>query len=153
MRITLHQLKVFDTVATHTGFSRASRVLHLTQPTVSMQVKQLADAVGAPFYLMDYVDGAVLRTREDADVLTPAIGYAEHGHPLVERANATIATVEELFRVHWPTSAAVYLPGGKVPATGTLKVLMIAPSVPRRTKSVCPPGTRLCASVLSDPVA
>jgi aminoglycoside phosphotransferase (APT) family kinase protein len=28
--------------------------------------------VGAPFYLMDYVDGAVLRTREDADVLAPA---------------------------------------------------------------------------------
>jgi aminoglycoside phosphotransferase (APT) family kinase protein len=26
--------------------------------------------VGAPFYLMDYVDGAVLRTREDAEVLT-----------------------------------------------------------------------------------
>jgi aminoglycoside phosphotransferase (APT) family kinase protein len=28
--------------------------------------------VGAPFYLMEYVDGAVLRTREDAGVLTPA---------------------------------------------------------------------------------
>jgi len=28
--------------------------------------------VGAPFYLMDYVDGAVLRTREDAAVLSPA---------------------------------------------------------------------------------
>ncbi len=28
--------------------------------------------IGAPFYLMDYVDGAVLRTREDADVLTSA---------------------------------------------------------------------------------
>ena len=27
--------------------------------------------VGAPFYLMDYVPGLVLRTREDADVLTP----------------------------------------------------------------------------------
>src|SRR5499426_1157635 len=55
-----------------------------------------------------------------ADVLTPAISYATHGHPLVERANATIATVADLFRSHWPTSAAVYLPGGKVPATGTL---------------------------------
>jgi gamma-glutamyltranspeptidase/glutathione hydrolase len=55
-----------------------------------------------------------------ADVLAPAIAYATHGHPLVERANATIATVEELFRKYWPTSAAVYLPGGKVPATGTL---------------------------------
>ena len=28
--------------------------------------------VGAPFYLMDYVDGAVLRTREDAGALTPS---------------------------------------------------------------------------------
>jgi gamma-glutamyltranspeptidase/glutathione hydrolase len=55
-----------------------------------------------------------------ADVLAPAIGYAAHGHPLVERANATIATVEQLFRDHWPTSAAVYLPGGKVPPAGTL---------------------------------
>src|SRR5215813_2163051 len=55
-----------------------------------------------------------------ADVLTPAISYATHGHPLVERASATIASVEELFRAYWPTSAAVYLPGGQVPAPGAL---------------------------------
>jgi len=55
-----------------------------------------------------------------ADVLTPAISYARDGYPLVERASATIATVEELFREHWPTSAAVYLPGGKVPAPNTI---------------------------------
>jgi gamma-glutamyltranspeptidase/glutathione hydrolase len=55
-----------------------------------------------------------------SEVLTPAIGYASGGHPLVERANATIATVADLFRDHWPTSAAVYLPNGEVPATGTL---------------------------------
>jgi gamma-glutamyltranspeptidase/glutathione hydrolase len=54
------------------------------------------------------------------DVLAPAIGYASHGYPLVERASATISTVAELFRKHWPTSAAVYLPGGSVPAAGTL---------------------------------
>jgi gamma-glutamyltranspeptidase/glutathione hydrolase len=54
------------------------------------------------------------------EVLSPAISYAEHGHPLVERANATIALVQDLFREHWPTSAAVYLPGGRVPETGTL---------------------------------
>ncbi|MBI3434118.1 MAG: gamma-glutamyltransferase family protein [Proteobacteria bacterium] len=55
-----------------------------------------------------------------ADVLAPAIAYARDGHPLLERANATIAAVEMLFREHWPTSAAVYLPGGDVPATGSL---------------------------------
>ena len=59
-------------------------------------------------------------TMKLADVLTPAIFYAREGHPLVERANATIATVEDLFRDHWPTSAAVYLPGGNVPKPGVL---------------------------------
>ena len=59
-------------------------------------------------------------TMRLADVLAPAIFYAREGHPLVERANATIATVEQLFRDYWPTSAAVYLRGGRVPATGTL---------------------------------
>ncbi len=59
-------------------------------------------------------------TMRPADVLAPAIFYASQGHPLVERAHATIASVEALFRRYWPTSAAVYLPGGKVPETGAL---------------------------------
>jgi gamma-glutamyltranspeptidase/glutathione hydrolase len=54
------------------------------------------------------------------DVLQAAIGYARHGFPLVPRISAGIANVEALFREHWPTSAAVYLPGGEVPAPGTL---------------------------------
>jgi gamma-glutamyltranspeptidase/glutathione hydrolase len=55
-----------------------------------------------------------------ADVLEPAIGYATEGHPLVERASATIASVEQLFREHWPSSAAIYLAGGGVPRPGVL---------------------------------
>src|ERR1700687_4012852 len=55
-----------------------------------------------------------------AEVLTPAISYAQNGHPLVERANATIKTVEKLFRDHWPTSAAIYLKDGKPAETGKL---------------------------------
>jgi gamma-glutamyltranspeptidase / glutathione hydrolase len=54
------------------------------------------------------------------EVLGPAIGYAQNGHPLVERAHATIASVAPVFREHWPSSAAVYLPNDCVPATGTL---------------------------------
>src|SRR5262249_33663203 len=53
-------------------------------------------------------------------VLSPAIGYSLNGQPLVERASATIATVTELFRTHWPTSAAVFMPNGRVPAQGEL---------------------------------
>ena len=59
-------------------------------------------------------------TMHLADVLAPAIFYAREGHPIVERATATIAMVEGLFRDHWTTSADVYLPGGKVPEPGSL---------------------------------
>jgi gamma-glutamyltranspeptidase/glutathione hydrolase len=59
-------------------------------------------------------------TKPLREVLAPAIAYARNGHPLAERANATIAAVAPLFRKHWPTSAAVYLPGNAVPATGVL---------------------------------
>ena len=59
-------------------------------------------------------------TMRLADVLAPAISYARNGHPLLERASATIATVEDLFRDHWPTSAAVYLPHGVVPQPGVM---------------------------------
>jgi gamma-glutamyltranspeptidase/glutathione hydrolase len=54
------------------------------------------------------------------DMLEPAIFYAREGHPLVDRETETIATVETLFRDHWKTSAAIYLPGGAVPQRGTL---------------------------------
>jgi gamma-glutamyltranspeptidase/glutathione hydrolase len=59
-------------------------------------------------------------TMRLADVLGPAIDYAKNGFPLVERASATIDTVKDQFRDHWPTSAAVYLPNGKVPVPGTI---------------------------------
>jgi LysR family transcriptional regulator, low CO2-responsive transcriptional regulator len=47
---TLHQLKVFAAVARHNSFTRAAEELFLTQPTVSMQVKQLAKTVGLPLF-------------------------------------------------------------------------------------------------------
>ena len=62
-------------------------------------------------------DYGTLRLR---DVLEPAIAYARDGYPLVERASATIATVEQMFRKHWKTSAEVYLPNNEVPKPGTL---------------------------------
>jgi len=53
------------------------------------------------------------------DVLEPAIGYARDGYPLLPLTELTIRTVETLFREHWPTSAATYLPGGAVPRGGS----------------------------------
>ena len=55
-----------------------------------------------------------------AELMAPALGYAENGYPAVARLRDTIMTVAELFRREWPTSAAVYLPGGNPPMPGRL---------------------------------
>ena len=50
MNITIRQLRVFREVARQQSFTRASKVLFLTQPAVSMQIKQLEDVVGMPLF-------------------------------------------------------------------------------------------------------
>src|ERR1700682_380851 len=54
-------------------------------------------------------------TMSLAELIEPALGYAESGYPLVPRIRDTIMTVAQLFRQEWKTSAAVYLPGGNPP--------------------------------------
>lgn len=50
MHLTLRQLKVFETVARLGSYTRAAEELHLTQPAVSMQVKQLEESAGLPLF-------------------------------------------------------------------------------------------------------
>ncbi|MFD9216321.1 gamma-glutamyltransferase family protein [Streptomyces sp. NPDC059544] len=57
-------------------------------------------------------------TRTLAQVLKYAIGYAEDGHPPVERIGGTVETMRELFETEWTTSAELYLPGGRAPRPG-----------------------------------
>lgn len=50
LHVTLRQLKVFESVARHLSYSRAADELHLTQPAVSMQIKQLEDNISLPLF-------------------------------------------------------------------------------------------------------
>jgi LysR family transcriptional regulator, low CO2-responsive transcriptional regulator len=47
---TLHQLRIFHAVAQHNSFARAAEALHLSPPTLSLQVKQLSETVGQPLF-------------------------------------------------------------------------------------------------------
>jgi len=48
MHITFNQLKVFREVSNQQSITKAAQALHMTQPAVSMQVKQLEEQVGLP---------------------------------------------------------------------------------------------------------
>lgn len=50
MHFTLRQLAIFEAVAEHLSYTRAAEVLHLSQPAVSMQIRQLEENVGLPLF-------------------------------------------------------------------------------------------------------
>ncbi|MEW5782133.1 MAG: LysR substrate-binding domain-containing protein [Pseudomonadota bacterium] len=50
MRFSLRQLTIFEAVARHLSYTRAAEELHLTQPAVFAQVKQLEDVVGLSLF-------------------------------------------------------------------------------------------------------
>src|SRR3990172_9403001 len=70
MRLRLSQLQTLEAVARHGSFSRAARELHLTQPAVSMQVRQLERELGLP--LLERVGKRAFPTRAGELLLSPA---------------------------------------------------------------------------------
>jgi len=50
MNMTFRQLRLLEAVARNSSFTRASEELHLTQPAVSTQIKQLEQEVGIPLF-------------------------------------------------------------------------------------------------------
>ncbi|GAA0462053.1 transferase [Paractinoplanes deccanensis] len=55
---------------------------------------------------------------EFADVVGYAIDYAHAGVPVDRRWADILATVEPLFREHWPSSYELWMPSGRVPRAG-----------------------------------
>ena len=48
--LTLRQLQIFVVASRYPSFARAAEELHLTQPAVSMQIRQLEEAIGLPLF-------------------------------------------------------------------------------------------------------
>ena len=53
LRMTLRQMQVFQAVCESRSYSRAAEEMSLTQPAVSLQIRQLEELIGQP--LFDYV--------------------------------------------------------------------------------------------------
>ncbi|TCS64276.1 LysR family transcriptional regulator [Varunaivibrio sulfuroxidans] len=103
MNITLRQLKVFSSVVKHNSYTRAAEDLNLSQPAVSMQIKQLENQVRLP--LLEHVGKKIYLTQAGQIVLQHARDvlqqiddldavlneYKEPGHGRLRIAAATTA--------------------------------------------------------------
>lgn len=80
MNFTLHQLKVFTVIAEMQSITKASVLLNMTQPAVSIQLKNLQDqfdlplteVIGRKLYITDFgkeLNGMALKILEDVDAV------------------------------------------------------------------------------------
>lgn len=88
--VTVRQLQIFCSAARHLSFSRASEELHLTQPGVSMQVRQLEDSAGMA--LFDRAGKKLLLTQAGAELLR----YAQQVLGALRDADDALAALKGL---------------------------------------------------------
>ncbi len=92
MHVTLRQLEAFAAVARHLSFTRAAEELSLTQPAVSMQIKQLEGQVGQP--LFEHMGKKIFLTEAGREVRQ----YARNVLQQVEDMEAGLASLKGLER-------------------------------------------------------
>jgi len=117
---TLRQLKVFECVARHLSFTRAARELHLTQPAVSTQVKQLEEHAGLP--LFEQLGKKVYLTPAGAEMLQHGRSILQHFEEVDEamqqhrggsrgRLNVTVISAADYFFPHLLAAFSRAYPG------------------------------------------
>lgn len=79
MRVTLHQLKVFEVVAEQRSITSAAHKLHMTQPAVSNIIKQLQDYYGCALI----------------EVISRRLYLTEFGQVLLAKCQVIRTTLEE----------------------------------------------------------
>ena len=105
---TLRQLRVFGAVARNLSFTVAAKELHLTQPAVSMQVKELEDACGAP--LVERTGRGIRLTEAGAELAACAAGVAEQLRQTEERLDALRGLKKGWLRLGAVSTAKYFAP-------------------------------------------
>lgn len=108
MHLTLRQLKVFESVARHLNYTRAAEELFLTQPAVSMQVKQLEESLGVA--LFEQLGKRVHLTEAGQEVLA----YARTVTQQLDELEAVLNRIKGLsggkLRISVATTANYFIP-------------------------------------------
>jgi len=108
MRATLHQLRIFRVVAEEGSIARAAERLHLTPPTLSIQLRQLADHLDVTLY--EIVGRQLRLTGAGHDVLEAARNIDAETRGLDQRLAARRGIERGRLRISAVSTAEYLLP-------------------------------------------
>src|SRR5436309_144841 len=75
--MTLHQLRIFECVVRHMSITKASHALHVSQPSVSQQLKLLEQEFGTSFFVrLNHGVELTAQGREFIDAVKPVLSQA-----------------------------------------------------------------------------
>lgn len=107
-RVTLRQLRAFEAVARLHSFSRAAEEMHVTQPTVSKQIRLLHEEIGLP--LLEQIGKNVFLTEAGRELYATCAGWLDTWG----RFEQSIANLKGLkqgqLRIATVTTANYFLP-------------------------------------------
>lgn len=106
--ITLRQLQIFEAVVRLGGHTRASKALHLTQPTISMQIKKLSETIGQP--LLEQVGRQIHTTAAGVEVYAAAQDILNRIVSMSESTTELEHVVKGPLRIAVITSASYFMP-------------------------------------------
>ncbi len=106
--VTLRQLQIFEAVVRLGGYTRAAEALHLTQPTVSIQIKKLCEALELP--LIEQVGRHIHPTAAGRDVYAAAQDILGRMVALGESAAELEGVVKGPLHIAVITTAKYFMP-------------------------------------------
>ena len=97
--MTLHQLKIFECVVRHQNITKASAALHISQPSVSQQLKLLEEEFRTRFFV---------RLKQGVELTSEGEEFFNGIRPLLEEAE----NLEKRFKSSPPYDSAPLIVGG-----------------------------------------
>lgn len=106
--VTLRQLQIFEAVVRLGGYTRAAKSLHLTQPTVSMQIKKLSESIGHP--LLEQIGRHIQPTAAGRDVYSASQDILGRLVTLGDAASEIEGIIKGELRIAVITTAKYFMP-------------------------------------------
>ncbi len=108
MNLTFRQLKLIIALADSGSVSGAARAMHVTQPTVSMQLKEIAQAVGMPVH--EVIGRQVFLTDAGRELAATARAIADEWEALEQKFDAMRGLTRGRLRVSVVNTAKYFIP-------------------------------------------
>jgi len=106
--ISLRQMQIFEAVVRLRSYTRAADELHLTQPTVSMQVKKLGETIGYP--LLEKIGNRLHTTPAGDEVYASAQNILKNMAALGDATAALDGVIKGPLRIAVITTAKYFMP-------------------------------------------